>query len=235
MLPAELRLKVYEMVLSAAGGELEIMANGNKKRDRWDVRAAGGKGCDMTFLRTCRRMHVSNPFPVPLYTITNSRWYSYREALPTLFSTNTFIFHALDVFAAFIAIVPTHHLAHIRQLVFTTTLTDRYTHNYRESVTPFYSPETQHEVLLQLLASIPGSRQLCLRYKRYNEESFDLPVAGDFRMLEQFENQGRVEGLEVYYEILGTRYEEWDAGTLIDGMLFERWKVGERTRLIKSG
>jgi hypothetical protein len=54
-------------------------------------------------------------------------------------------------------------------------------------------------------------------------------------MLEQFEKYGQVEGLEVCYEILGWGCQWRDAETLIDGALFERWKVGERTRLVKSG
>jgi hypothetical protein len=61
MLPAEVRLRVYEMVLCAAFGESEIQAN-EVKRDQWNVRVEYGNGYNMAFLRTCRRIYVPTSF-----------------------------------------------------------------------------------------------------------------------------------------------------------------------------
>jgi hypothetical protein len=58
-LPAELRLKIYEMVLCDQE-EFAMKFNEHEPWDYWDVRAE--PGCDTSMLRTCKNMFVTPLF-----------------------------------------------------------------------------------------------------------------------------------------------------------------------------
>ncbi|KAF1940061.1 hypothetical protein EJ02DRAFT_456333 [Clathrospora elynae] len=223
-LPPEIRLRVYEMVLCEQE-DVYVHPNYEERRDFLNVRA--WRGCSPQLLRTCRRI--------------------YREAIPTLYSENSFTFACPTTFFAFTSSIPPPRLPQLKHLTITTLLhhwsSDHYGASYNTSdygalyntsdYGALYNP-SDYEKLFELLTETPGNRTFCLRYSIRDREYSSEPLMRDFGLLESFEAGPRVEGCLVFHEIRtgwGKDEGEDTGGGEAEKLMFGRWRVNERIRL----
>lgn len=211
-LPAELRLEIYEMVLCEQE-EVGLSYDRYKYWDCWEVKAASG--CNTEMLRTCKKMSVSSsPFGTIIEQATYNR-HRYREAIPVLYSQNTFKFDGYKVLSIFTSTILPQRLASIRNIIIDDT--------------QFWSRsgDTGHfrhyEDLLASLGGIADLREVVLRYRLRENKYRLIPRLYEFALLEKLEKEERPRGYEMFYEMLDVH-----PGPKIDGMLFDRWVVGER-------
>ncbi|KAH6876192.1 hypothetical protein BKA58DRAFT_381199 [Alternaria rosae] len=196
-LPAELRLKIYEMVLCEQE-EVGLSYDCYKYWDCWEVKAASG--CNTKMLRTCKKM--------------------YREAIPLLYSQNTFKFEGYKVLSIFTSTILPQRLASIRNIVIDDT------HMWSRS------GDTGHfrhyEDLLASLGGIADLGEVVLRYRLRENKYRLIPRLHEFALLEKWEKEERPRGYEMFYEMLDVH-----PGPKIDGMLFDRWVIGERKSICR--
>ncbi|KAH6845924.1 hypothetical protein BKA58DRAFT_395415 [Alternaria rosae] len=147
------------------------------------IKAASG--CNTKMLRTCKKM--------------------YREAIPLLYSQNTFKFEGYKVLSIFTSTILPQRLASIRNIVIDDT----------------------HD-LLASLGGIADLGEVVLRYRLRENKYRLIPRLHEFALLEKWEKEERPRGYEMFYEMLDVH-----PGPKIDGMLFDRWVIGERKSICR--
>ena len=139
--------------------------------------------------------------------------HSYREAVPVLYSKNTFRFDSYTMLSSFVSTIPPQRLASIRRVVLSVTI-----FWYRD-----WGFTMHYEKLLELLGNLRGLRDVCLRYRLRKNNYVKYPRLDDFGLLEKLEKEERPREYGMFYEM-----REVQTGPEIGGMLFDRWAVGER-------
>ena len=215
MLPAELRLKIYEMVLCEQE-EVGLSCDHLEYWDCWDcweVKAASG--CNIEMLRTCKKMSVSSSLSGRLVEQKAYKRYRYREAIPVLYSNNTFRFGNSKILSIFTSTVLPQRLTRIRNIV----IDDTFSSSWFGGVGNF----DHREGLYASLGAFADLREVVLRYRPRENKYRMTPRLRDFALLDRLEKEERPRGYEMFYEILDVH-----PGPKIEGMLFGRWVVGER-------
>jgi len=211
-LPAELRLQIYEMVLCEQE-EVGLSCDHLKYWDCWEVKAASG--CNTEMLRTCKKMYVSFSLSGSLVEQKTYKRYRYREAIPVLYSNNTFKFDNNKILSIFTSTVLPQRLARIRNIV----IDDTFSSSWFGGVGTF----DHCEGLYASLGGFADLREVVLRYRLRENKYRMTPRLRDFALLERLEKEEIPRGYEMFYEMLDVH-----AGPKIEGMLFDRWVVGER-------
>jgi hypothetical protein len=174
---------------------------------------------------------------------------SYREAVPILYSGNTFTFHSPITFLTFTTCIPQQRLTQIKNFILATVLLGPTVSLMGDSDYILYSDPfqaTDFSKTIKLFSKlIVGKRDrnriLCLSYRIANKTYMDNPQSKHFGLLRQFEIGGgeTMEGYEMVYEIVGAvgdGYEGEDGrgehgrGT----RLFGRLEVGQRVNVKKE-
>jgi hypothetical protein len=172
---------------------------------------------------------------------------SYREAVPILYSGNTFTFYSPNTLYSFTACIPQQRLTQIQNFTLATVLLGPTVRLMEDSILyrdPFcaadYAKTTKlfsKLVVVEKRKSRKGS--LCLSYRIANNTYMDNPQSKHFGLLRQFELGGGEKlkgGYEVVYEIVGAVGETYRGGNGGNehgrgGLLFGRWKVGQRVNV----
>jgi hypothetical protein len=178
-----------------------------------------------SFLRSCGHVDECIRSSLPLLSLTNIYFSSYCEALPILYSNNTFTFNSATPLFAFFTSVPLKQLSWIRTLTLAIVLLKDAMNFDSESL--YKDPLNLHHYsrLLKLFARLPGNRTVvCLSYRIANKTYMQYPRLGDFALLSKFDEakKKKMDHVAMFYEIVGALSE--DEGRL----MFGRWKVGER-------
>jgi len=211
-LPAELRLQIYAIVLSEQK-EVGLRFNREELWDRWRIKAVSG--CNMEMLRTCKKMSVSSSLSGSLVKQKTYKRYRYREAIPVLYSNNTFKFDNNKMLSIFTSTVLPQRLARIRNIVIDDT--------FSSSWFGGFGSFDHCEGLYASLGGFADLREVVLRYRLRENEYRMTPRLRDFALLERLEKEERPRGYEMFYEMLDVH-----PGPKIEGMLFDRWVIGER-------
>ncbi|KAF2126595.1 hypothetical protein P153DRAFT_359565 [Dothidotthia symphoricarpi CBS 119687] len=168
-LPAELRLRVYEMLLLESGDEASIDATTNDNDDEMCcitpnaveknfLRLRAKIPRPVALLRTCKRMHVHHP-STPIPPAASKAFLTYREAIDLIYSHGTFAFPSYKCFFAFSRAVPFQRLERLKRI--TIDFSIRWDNKVFDKH-PFYRGAYEHSDFIAVIASMPALRAVHL-------------------------------------------------------------------------